>query len=96
MKQLLEDIADLYDIAPVGGPLHIVLDDGNVDDESIRLCLDTCTTHWSVAHDPENADGLIELVHDIGTALLSLSVAERERLYEERWGRSLGLLGGNQ
>lgn len=40
MNQLLADIEFIYEISCVGGPLHIVLDDGNVDDEDIQWCIE--------------------------------------------------------
>lgn len=34
----------LYQLAPTGGRCHIVTDDWNLDDESLRYCQD-CVTH---------------------------------------------------
>ena len=85
---LFADIADIYERNCVGGPLHIVLDDGNTDDESIQYCLDSCRDHWSVVEDVENAEGMIQLVELVGIRLLQMDEAERDRLYEMRWGRS--------
>ena len=84
---LLTDIADLYGFNCFGGPLHIVLDDGNCGDDDIQYCLDTCHEHWSVTANPENARLLVGLVESIGKQLLALSESDREHLYDSRWGR---------
>jgi len=62
--------ADLYDREPCGGSLHIVLDDGNLDDEDIAHC-------YSCAK--EEGD---ELAVEICECLLSWSVEMRQQLYE--------------
>ena len=89
---LLNDIADIYHRNCLGGPLHIVLDDGNTDDESIQFCMDTCHSHWSVTEDADNANSLIQLVESVGKRLLQLDESERDRLFGSRWGRLETLL----
>jgi hypothetical protein len=86
MEDLLADIAELYAFNPVGGALHIVLDDGNTDDESIKYCLETCKEHWSVVGShPENVEGIVDLIMSIGNQLLKLPKTERDRLYNNGW-----------
>ncbi len=84
---LFANIAIIYELNSVGGPLHIVLDDGNTDDESIQFSLDTCRDDWSVVEDVENAELMIQLVEEVGRQLLELNEPERDRLYETRWRR---------
>ena len=39
-KALYDVIADIYAMHPVGGALHIVLDDFNVRDQNIQMCIE--------------------------------------------------------
>ena len=50
-SELCSQISMIYEIHSLGGPLHVVLDDGNTDDDSIRFCLDTCRDHHAVLKD---------------------------------------------
>lgn len=52
-----------------GGSLHIVLDDGNIDDEHVRFCIAWAEEHGDIAG--------VELAH----LLLRASRRTRERLY---------------
>ena len=62
--------ADLYDREPCGGSLHIVLDDGNLDDVDIAYC-------YGCAKEEED-----ELAVEICECLLSWSEEMRQQLYE--------------
>lgn len=84
---LCEDIASLYEWNDIGGPLHIVLDDGNVDDGSIQFCLSTCHRHWSVLEDTDNTKSVISLVQSIGVRMLDMPEQERDALYKMKWFR---------
>lgn len=57
----------------VGGNLHIVLDDGNTDDGSISFC-------YGYASAKGDEAGV-----RLACAMLQLSEAERDALYENRW-----------
>jgi len=52
-----------------GGSLHVVLDDGNVDDDSVRFCC-----NW--AADNQDADGV-----DLANKLLTITEDMRHELY---------------
>lgn len=39
-KETLELVGDIYNKYPAGGCLHIVLDDGNIEDGHIKFCID--------------------------------------------------------
>jgi hypothetical protein len=78
IEELLQDIAELYNLNSVGGALHIVLDDGNLDDESIQFCLDTCEEHWSV----RECSSILYLTKSIGKRLLELTEEERRQIYD--------------
>jgi endonuclease IV len=69
MENLLNDLEELYLQCSVGGALHIVVEDDNVDDESIQFCLDTCHDHWSKTD--------VDLIKSIGKQLLELTEDER-------------------
>jgi hypothetical protein len=58
-----------------GGYLHIVLDDGNIDYDSIYFCAEQCA---------ENKDTLGLLICNLLTEFTS---EELEQMYERRWDR---------
>lgn len=58
-----------YHAHPAGGNLHIVLDDGNIEDSSVQFCLDRAR---------EEGDGPgVELAE----MLLKMSKTQRKKLY---------------
>lgn len=70
----LREMVDLYyEYNPAGGPLHVVLDDGNVDRGIILSCMDNCSMKGDVW-------GLL-----IATRLLSMPWVRREKFYEGYW-----------
>ena len=58
-----------------GGLLHIVLDDGNLDDEDIRWCLDWCDREEN-KHRPDRL-----LCKRIANELLGLTMEQRRLVY---------------
>lgn len=58
----------------VGGALHIVLDDGNLETDSIQWCIDNSIKERN------DEDALI-----IANELLKLSYSAREKLYNNSW-----------
>ncbi len=87
-QQLTELIRELYAVPEcgVGGPLHIVLDDGNIDDESIYFCMRTMREHETVVQGM-NGNAIIKICEEIADALLEFTQEKREELYEMNWGR---------
>ena len=85
-KQLSESIEELYSVegCEVGGPLHNVLDDGNLADEEIRYCLRSMENHWSVLGSL-NAGCIMAICKEIAETLLSMTLDERTELYEKGW-----------
>lgn len=61
----------------VGGSLHIVLDDCNVDDSHVRYCIDD-------AREKGDDDGV-----RLGELLLRMSKTQRSKLYAHRDKRAL-------
>ena len=57
----------------VGGNLHIVLDDGNLDDEYIWYCQEQCLNKEDV------------LGYLIATLLRCFTLEERESMYNNKW-----------
>jgi hypothetical protein len=53
----------------VGGSLHLVLEDGNIDDESVRFCL-----QWAI--DKDDQDGI-----RLAGMLLTMTKTQRKKLY---------------
>ncbi len=56
-----------------GGNLHIVLDDGNIEDDHILYCLGKCKIYF-------DSDGMV-----ICTLLLKMSKTQRLKIYNNRW-----------
>ena len=74
-------ISCLYDMHDgefcTGGNLHIVTDDGNLEDHHIKWCLDRCE------NSPDREDS--EIGKLICTELLKLSMEQRRLVYEPEW-----------
>jgi hypothetical protein len=80
-KELVLELASKwYDKFGVGGFLHIVLDDGNLEDDDIKWCI---KKGWKLAVFKEHltTDDRWEGVA-LGEALLELSMEDREWIYE--------------
>lgn len=60
-----------------GGLLHIVTDDGNLEDHHIKWCLDECNNH------PESEES--EIGKLICKELLKLPMEQRRLVYEPDW-----------
>lgn len=78
IPEVLPLVRDYYAMPDngAGGSLHIVLDDGNVEDGSVEFCRD-----WAVDHDDHDGELLAEV-------LLRMSKTQRSKLYREpktRW-----------
>ena len=58
--RMREDIDKYYVINPAGGGCHIVLDDGNVDDRSVKFCITWCKD----IKDPAGLDLMNRLLND--------------------------------
>jgi hypothetical protein len=71
-KTSIPDVIDefhlYYKKHPVWGSLHIVLDDGNVDDRSVEFCID-------YAHEHDDQEG-----ERLGRVLLKMSKTQRRKL----------------
>ena len=73
LKNNIQNLIDaIYDQHPSGGPLHIVLDDGNIDDDSINWCLNNSI---------ENCDDIVLKVICKTCAELLLELPEWERIW---------------
>ena len=81
-EKLCELIAELrnYEGCELGGPLHIVLDDGNLEVECIGFCLKTIS-HTGCAYNWYSTAGIVQLCCEIAGLLLCMSQADRIELY---------------
>lgn len=74
-------IACLYELddgnCSTGGLLHIVTDDGNLEDEHIKWCLEECNKH------PEAEES--EIGKLICNELLKLTMEQRRLVYYDDW-----------
>ena len=73
-NNLLNKIYNYYQYHVAGGNLHIVLDDGNLEDKNIIWCLNNPIK--------ENNDMAAK---EIAEMLLQLSYNKRKKLYNNRW-----------
>lgn len=74
MEKLANDVQNLvdaiYDQDSLGGPLHVVLEDGNLDNKSIKWCLDNTIA---------NCSDIVMKVLCITCAELLLNMEEEDR-----------------
>ena len=66
-------IREYYQCNPAGGHLHVAIDDGNLDDESILRCINMAAKQ----------DAWLSVV--VGRALYMLPLETRNTLWENRW-----------
>ena len=71
----------LYELCPTGGPAHVVTDDGNVGDDSIRWCLANLRDHWQEELGCYTAQALLIMM------LLHLTEDQRATIYDGYWRR---------
>ena len=79
LDTIREYISCLYKLEDccTGGLLHIVTDDGNLENNDIKWCLDECRNH------PECEES--EIGKLICNELLKLSMEQRRLVYEPEW-----------
>ena len=65
IPEVLEEFVAYYESHPCWGDLHIVLDDGNVDDHCVQWCLDNAEDDWG---------------RELAAILLRMSPAQRAKL----------------
>ena len=71
-----EMVREVYSRSDVGGSLHVVVDDQNIDDSSLLFCIDWALNYFGST---DEYWGSLDLPHEIRTAafLLTCSAAER-------------------
>lgn len=68
----------------MGGPLHIVVDDLNVDDASLDFCERELDGHWSIDEAaPEDRPRIREIGAALITALRPLAIEDRRAALED-------------
>lgn len=74
-SKIIEKIKEYYSIEGngAGGNLHIVTDDGNLDDDCIKFCIRRCVNKKD------------KLGEKIGNELLNTPLIERAYIYTEFW-----------
>lgn len=75
IEELHRLIGKLYETDVAGGALHIVVDDGNLDDYFIKSCIDYCNS------EEEKNDLNRELCLEIAHKMLKLTYEQRVLLY---------------
>jgi hypothetical protein len=75
VEEVITLINKLYKTESAGGMLHVVVDDGNLEDEHIEWCIDYCNL-------PENVDRLDKnLCLHIAYKMLELTYEQRVTAY---------------
>lgn len=91
-RELCSLVAELrsLDGCQSGGPLHIVLEDGNLELDVIQSCLQNAKEHWSVSEQEcsTNRMNILDLVYQLGGYLVSLPMEDRKSLYDSSWRMS--------
>lgn len=85
-------VRELDDVQSVGGALHIVTDDYNLEDEHLEYCRDIVARrdHWSFEQTaPENVEGLARLKTEILDLLSVMTLEERYQTMELARGREI-------
>lgn len=77
-EELLALIDELYKIEPTGGPLHIVLDDWNLEEAYIEWCLVNVNRFNPTAQS-------VELSVSIGLRLFRISEQQRYAVMATHW-----------
>lgn len=80
MQRLTAAIQRLYgfDTCSVGGPLHIVTDDYNIEDSSIDFCERDLDTHWSLNEiSADEREEITETTREIIALMRPMTLQER-------------------
>lgn len=81
IKAVAQMIVDIYKFAPGGGLVHIVTDDGNVEDENLKWCLDVAIPENHFAFTTEQ----VELQRQFLLAMQKLTEDERYAAVDLAW-----------
>jgi hypothetical protein len=76
---------ELYKYHPCGGPLHIVTDDGNLENDNIRYCWDEL---FLIRPTCAYARETRELGREILKLLARMNYADRIRYYSKLWNQT--------
>lgn len=80
MRRLTAAIQRLYgfDACSVGGPLHIVTDDYNIEDASLDFCERDLGTHWALNEiSAEEREAITETTREIIALMRPMTLQER-------------------
>lgn len=69
IDSVLKKAREFYEYYPTGGNLHIVLDDGNIEEDHVRWCVDLANNEKDLA------------AADLGMDLLCLTANDRHTVY---------------
>jgi hypothetical protein len=80
VQALIRRLYEYETCEATGGPLHIVVEEGAVEDETLDYCERTLATHWSV-EEASAADrvGITETAQAIIDALRAMTPAQRRK-----------------
>lgn len=102
VKRALELVRDIYEYAPTGGPLHVILDDWNIEDGDVALAAKDLRDGYfrlgpggvEVAYDPYDSTFMDEdeirqvrdAVAELVPLLAEMTVNERASALARHWG----------
>lgn len=79
VPEVLPLVRELYRESEAGGPLHIVLDDGNISDEYVQWCINEAIPqygeNWHATPDPVR-----DLCYRIAAMMLQMTTTQRRKL----------------
>lgn len=76
VESVLPFVNQLYEICPAGGPLHVQLDDGNLEDRFLYL-------DYEVIEKLGYSEEVVELCEHILRLMKRLTLEEREEIYRQ-------------
>lgn len=85
VKRALELIRAVYEIEPVGGPLHVILDDWNIEDGDVTQAERTEYVPASFV-EPDEAEEVRTAVAELVPLLAEMTVNERASALARHWG----------
>lgn len=89
MERCSELVGHLYSLpeCAVGGPLHVLTDDFNVEDGTLDFCADGIKDHWSVQRvEPIDAVDIATTATKIIELTRSMTIEERITVLAHVWG----------
>jgi hypothetical protein len=87
VKRALELIRAIYEHEPTGGPLHVILDDWNIEDGDVRLAANEGAPYTPSSFvEEDEAEEVRVAVAELVPLLGEMTVPERASALARHWG----------